>query len=65
MWKVIVHLVFGGEETSVISILVLGKEKNNTVKLLLSIQFDFVYIATHLQESNVPYTSTKLQTHHS
>ena len=56
MWNVIVHPVFGGEETSVISILVLGKEKNNTVKLLLSIQFDFVYIATHLQESNVPYT---------
>ena len=55
MWKVIVHPVFGGEEASVISILVLGK-KNNTVKLLLSIQFDFVYIATHLQESNMPYT---------
>jgi len=50
MWKIIVHPVLGREETSVNSNLILGKGKT----LLFSIQFAFVYISNHLQESNVP-----------
>ena len=52
MCKIIVHQVLGGEETSVNSNLILGKEK----KSLSSIQFTFVYISAHHQDSNVPCT---------